>query len=120
MMSLKRIEVIANKPTYERRRAEAMGFAFYSIEAHRLDDHPGEVFLRGMFTCACGKTEVYCFSFSEFEFLIKDLDVAWRLRNFGSFGEKHLLKDGYTQEQVDAILRKGEEFDREHASEIAQ
>lgn len=122
MLTLEQMTTIANSSTLWRRRAEAMGFSFGQVEVML---HPGRfesVIIRGSFKCVCGSTEWYSFAVDTIFEMMRDMgaavalfDPAARLAKFGSFSRKHLLSDGYTESQVDEIIRKGEEFDRAEA-----
>lgn len=113
----------ANESTRDRRRAEAMGFVFgpARVECTDYGGLDGHVVLRGAFSCVCGQLEAYQFVATQYELeqattaLLRDMfDPALRLRHFGSFSREHLLEDGYSEAQVDEILRRGDEFDKEH------
>lgn len=109
---------IANKMTYERARAEAMGFHFTRIEVRPMAGilGNGALMLRAVFTCVCGRQETFTSTFPEDTptgYLIEHADVARELRRAGSFSRDHLLSDGYTPEQIDEIERKGEDFDEQ-------
>lgn len=104
-----------NRPTRARRRAEAMGFCFGAIEVLGVVDDG--VAIRGVFSCVCDKTETFSILVTQRE--LEDFwasgsapDFAQRLADIGSFSRQHLIGDGYTVEQVDKIVARGEAFDK--------
>ncbi len=117
--SLKELEAIANTPSRERRRAEAMGFKFGHCQVV-VDPSAFGYRIGGRFTCACGNEEFYNIVIdkllveADMRVLEQAIDPARNLRALGSFGRKHLLADGYTPEQVDEMMAKADAFDRDH------
>lgn len=114
MKRLDQLNVIANESTFERRRAEAMGFVFHKIEVVASPYGSGYL-LGGNFRCVCGTEESFRFAIDEALLLssqlpLELLDSAWHLRRAGSFSKQHLLADGYSPEAVDEIIRKGLEY----------
>lgn len=100
---------LANNLTYERRRAEHMGFKFSAVE---LVPTLYGWRMAGSFTCICGREEYYRIAVPEDPKGQYDLDPALWLRGYGSFDRKHLLADGYSEEEVSRIEGLGREFDR--------
>jgi len=111
------LRVAANVQTYERRRAEAMGFEFSPVDVLWVGNGYQ---VSGSFICICGRQECYTFRVSEIEVTlaladpVEVINPARRLAEGGSFSREHLLADGYDEETVDYILAKGEEFDAEN------
>lgn len=122
--SLDQLTVIANRPTFERRRAEAMGWTFYDIRVTRGNTSWHDQYaLRGAFTCVCGAREQFQRIIDEAHLFMahnsdsviaEEFDPALWLRRMGSFSRKHLLADGYTEDAVAEIERKAIEFDAAH------
>lgn len=117
MLSKKKIQYLANLRTPDRRRAEYMGWQFGKAEVIENLQDSGYI-VRMVFRCVCGTNEYIAFKvddnllmFAPEELIAHELDVARRLRNGGSFSRDHLLKDGYTLEQVEEFERKAQEFD---------
>ena len=109
----------ANSKTPSRLRAEAMGFTFSPVDVI-YDSLWGETKIRGRFQCVCGRTEAYDFivdlHFLDQMLWHRELDVARRLQSLGSFSRPHLLEDGYTEEQVEEIERRGADWDADGQS----
>lgn len=112
---LKAIDIDRTTPAYRR----AM-FAGFKITALRFQPAaigwPDFYYIEGDFECVCGTQERYrrtlpAASEEEFfsviahdqHFTKKGWDLALELEHFGSFSAKHLLGEGYTQEQVKEI-----------------
>jgi hypothetical protein len=112
-MTLAELTKLANCSTFERRRAEAMGFIFSNIEVQDLGG--GALVLRGDFTCVCGTPERFSFAIDEMHLLQAGtqalahqlLNPAWHLQRYSSFSLRHLLGDGYSKEAAEEIVRKG-------------
>jgi hypothetical protein len=106
-------DAAANRLTYSRAKAEAMGFEFGHV---RVQDDPlrGGIRLIVHFACVCGRVEYYIGDYHAATVSPDGWDVAKELWDFGSFSREHLLKDGYSSEQCDEFERKAEEFDRIH------
>ena len=100
------------EPTYEMLRVEHMGWKFGKPTIKRFEGHGLPMWtLRVAFTCVCGREEVFqnnAFDLQQLWYLNVPL---WLLKN-GSFSREHLVRDGYTEEEILEIERKGEEFDR--------
>lgn len=112
----KYLTVVANRMTPHRQAFEAMGFKFGKIEVMHAPDMDGFM-LCAMFECVCGKFEYLKIVLSSFE-LMNDaeamamhyLDPAKILiKDIGSTSPKHLRDDGYSEEQIAEIQRKGRE-----------
>ena len=90
--------------TPARLRAEAMGFTFGNLEI--VSCCWGiEYLFRGTFTCVCGRTEYFKFTFrrEEVEYVI---DWCELIERGGSFSREHLLADGYSEDEVDAMMAR--------------
>lgn len=117
MIPLATLNAIANTPSRERRRAEAMGFVFGPSEV-AYEDRSFGYEIRGSFKCVCGTEEMYRFTVDAVHVLNSRWDVgflfdpAYHLTLFGSFSRAHLRNDGYSEEAITEMLRKGDEFDR--------
>lgn len=103
-------EAAANRVTYSRAKAEAMGFEFGHV---RVEDDPlrGGTRLVVNFACVCGRVEFYIGDYHPATLSPDEWDVAKELWDFGAFSREHLIKDGYTPEQCDEFERKAQEFD---------
>lgn len=107
-LTIAEAQEIVLKPSYELGRALFMGWTFgkptiqRDIDAYRLCVS---------FTCVCGRREEFHYRAERLE-AFRFVDVAHYLTEHGSFSRRHLLQDGYTEQQVREIERKGEEFDR--------
>jgi hypothetical protein len=115
MINVAALTEIANRTSYERRRAEFQGFRFGRMEVtdEGLFDN---VHVKGTFQCVCGRTEAFRFIIHvnermPLDHLAVQLDIGRRLREHGSFDQRHLKEDGYTDEQIGDILAKGLAFD---------
>lgn len=106
---------LANAMTYYRARAMAQGFKFSPIVIEEARFNPGEYVLRGDFECVCGRLERFQFMLSDEmpeDYLRNELDIVrWLTLKTKSFSREHLLDDGYTEDQVLDIERRGEAFD---------
>jgi hypothetical protein len=108
---------IANKPTYSKRKAEYMGFTFGPVSIHPDEaDFFDSVIMRGSFVCVCGTPEqfmrrIHVGPMMPVDLVVRELDSARFLFEYGSFSYKHLIADGYTPEAAKAIIDKGEEFE---------
>jgi len=116
MITSQQLLTLATRKTPHRLRAEAMGFQFMQIE---VVDSPVDFgwFVRCLFRCVCGKIEALTFKVGDVEqymdpyTLAKTIDPAYRLYLAGSFSREHLLKDGYTEDQVAEMMEKAAAFD---------
>lgn len=105
--------------SYHMRRAQAMGFTFEDVEVWNVD-HGYE--LRGKFLCVCGTPEQFRFHVDEIHYMNMPLDrfashcldAGKHLYRFGSFSEKHLKEDGYSDEAVADMMQKAKDFDAEY------
>jgi len=111
------LAALANRMTYHRAKAEAMGFEFRHIGIEKSPWDGGEtVHLRCVFVCICGRIEEFS---NAVPANLNDCilpawtNVARQLWEIGSFSRDHLIADGYTEEQVDEIEAKGNAFDAE-------
>ena len=108
MNKLYELTALANRSTFSRRRAEAMGFTFDRIE---VDEFLGVYSVSCYFTCVCGKPERFVHLLNEgLHLLERELDVAARIEAHGSFSRSHLINDGFSAADVDEILRKRREY----------
>lgn len=120
------LHALANRMTYHRAKAEAMGFKFDRIEVRGAqqgasDSLYGDIELRAVFTCICGRQEQFrslLHTSMPGAFLRQKMNVAAELWRLGSFSRGHLLSDGYTPEQCDEIEAKGKQFDEECRQEL--
>jgi len=116
MITSELLLTLATRKTRHRQRAEAMGFKFLQIEVVDSSVDFGW-YVRCLFQCVCGKIEALNFKVGDSEqymdpdTLAKTIDPAYRLHLAGSFSREHLLKDGYTVEQVDEMMEKAAAFD---------
>jgi len=116
MITTEQLIHLANRRTPHREAFEAMGFRFLSIEVQHSVHFDSPV-LRAMFECVCGKVEAlqdvldpWMLKQCPLDRLARELDIARRLiEDFGSTSPKHLREDGYTEEQIEEIQRKGRE-----------
>ncbi len=119
---LAEVTEIVNRNTWHRRRMEAMGFKFQSIKAEYT---ASGVFIQADFLCVCGQHERLGVCISGKELLYgavglerhPRLDPALMLHDSGSFSRDHLVADGYTETQIQEILKRGEDFDEAHSRE---
>lgn len=102
-------EYLPLPPSYALARAQYMGWTFSIPTVNKYCDLGYR--LRVEFTCVCGRREVFQHIAMDTRAL-RHVDVIRCLTEGGSFSRDHLLEDGYTEEQVRDIERKGEEFDR--------
>lgn len=111
------LTALANRMTYHRAKAEAMGFEFRHIGIDKSPWDGGKtVVLRCVFVCLCGRIEEFSKAVpaSLNACLLPEwTNVARQLWEIGSFSRSHLIADGYTEEQVDEIEAKGKAFDDE-------
>lgn len=119
-MDLDEIRKQLARPTRARRRAEAQGFVFDGFDA-RTNPNAFNVLIKCRFTCVCGTPEQAVFVIDEMVFNCGDrwaiacaLDIAQRLTKYGSFSEKHLRLNGYTEQQIAEITAKGRQFDMDN------
>ncbi len=120
MSTISELAALANRMTYHRAKAEAMGFKFDRIEIKELFGASLEV--RANFTCICGRQESFTQIVSSelpSHILRQRLNVASELWRVGSFSRRHLLEDGYTSEQCDLIEARGRAFDDECVRELS-
>jgi len=120
-LDLDALKAEASRMTYERARAEAMGFRFEDIDVKRA--HGVGVQLTGTLICVCGRRERFSegFVFDDgrvhvwdmMRYLLERMNIARAMGRAGAFTREHLLQDGYTPEQVDEIESKGRRFDQE-------
>ena len=114
MMSRDQILYWANYPTYDRQRAEAMGFQF---EPATIRSHYRNMdLLRMDFRCVCGTREILEMPVPPLP-TPQTLDLVRYLRVGGSFSREHLLRDGYSSEQIYEFERKAAEFDAKHGKQ---
>lgn len=111
------LTALANRMTYHRAKAEAMGFQFRHIGIDKSPWDGGETMvLRCVFACVCGRVEEFSSNLPAF---LNDCvfpewtNVARQLWESGSFSRDHLIADGYSEEQIDEIEAKGKAFDDE-------
>lgn len=107
-------EAIANRVTYHRAKAEAMGFKFERVTL-RDDFSVAGVRLDAPFSCVCGRRErlVSILRPTMPKSVLTDLlDPVATLWGVGAFSREHLLADGYTSEQIDEFERRAAEFDK--------
>lgn len=108
---------LAARPSYERARAEAMGFTFGEVAFDPGGPLRG-VDVRVPFRCVCGTQEMFrqMVDVAQLDHWIthqpEKLDFAAELRRIGSFDRDHLLADRYAPAEVDRIVALGEAFDR--------
>lgn len=83
------------------RAAREVGFSFGRVSVR---DQPAMLSIRLEFTCVCGRPECLLLSFATEETKswpgVLDIDLAERLWYFGSFDYKHLIGDGYAEEDA--------------------
>lgn len=117
--NLRGLQHEAERMTYERARAEAMGFRFSDIAVYPA---VGTVQLTATLTCVCGRKQRFASSFlinegppiaMQLDFIHQRINVARGMQRIGAFTRDHLLQDGYTPEQCDEIEERGRRFDEE-------
>lgn len=114
MIKIERLNELANRMTPHRAAFEAMGFRFRRIEVISTF-HLDSLMLGAMFECVCGKVEVLQQILPPFEDMVGServmaihLDPARILiEDIGSTSPKHLRADGYSEEDIAEIQRKG-------------
>ncbi len=116
MLNLDELRVYANRSTFHRRKAEAMGWTFRDVDvAYSLNDFGGIV-LKCDFMCVCKRME--CFQTVIDELAITHslvarevlIDPVRQLFNHGSFSRKHLLEDGFDPEFIESVLKIEREY----------
>lgn len=121
---LSEIHALASRPSYEKARAEAMGFVFGQVHVDHYADKG--VRIKVDFKCVCGTAERYQEIISALglerigRFPPEHFDYAAKLRKLGSFDRGHLLNDGYAPAEVDRILALGEAFDESAKRALAR
>lgn len=116
MIEIEQLRQLANRRTPYREAFEAMGFSFRRIEVMAEPTMDGYM-LAAMFECVCGQVECLKIMLPPLELMRFDdamaghyLDPARILiKDIGSTSPKHLRQDGYTEEQIEEIQRKGRE-----------
>lgn len=88
-------------------RAEAMGFEFLPPHLEDGGQRGGPVVFGG-FRCPCGKSETYRVDFDPLPDVIFETDTViadhvGAIAREGSFSREHLLADGHTEAEVDAM-----------------
>lgn len=111
-MKLDTMREIANRSTFHRRRAEAMGFRFDNIDVSGFGDW---LRLTADFTCVCGTPERFQQAIDEMALMrVQDaeyvLDPARLIDAAGSFSRQHLIDDGFSPEAVDRICKIRAEY----------
>lgn len=111
---------LAALPSYERARAEAMGFKFGELRVRAAGF--GGIAIEQDFRCVCGRHETFAQHLMDEQTLSsrvrrmpESFDIAAEIRRFGSFDREHLLRDGYKPAEVDRIVALGEAFDESAA-----
>lgn len=114
--TLAQLTAFANRSTFHRRRAEAMGWTFDNLEVLESPNDFG-VLQRGDFTCVCGTKERFARFVDDFfledapaRLVEEEFDIAHQLYKFGSFSRKHLEKDGFDPEFIDRVLKIEQEY----------
>lgn len=94
----------------------AMGF---TPTAQRFDDehHYGGARLILSFRCVCGREEHFMVTVNDVRELRHVRNIYEEIERSGATSREHLLADGYTVEQVNAILARGEKFDQMYPPE---
>lgn len=108
------LTAIAQRMTPHRSAFEAMGFRFRMIGVRWSHDHDG-MMLRADFECVCGKVEVFHQILPPFELMAAGESMMGRyldparilIEDIGSTSPKHLRADGYSEEDIAEIQRKG-------------
>lgn len=117
MIVTKELATLANRMTPHRRAFEAMGFRFRRIEVMFAPEFDGHA-LMAEFECVCGKVERLQQILPRFDLFNDTLDdtrmsefyldpARILIQDFGSTSPKHLRADGYTEEDIAEIQRKG-------------
>jgi hypothetical protein len=116
MIQIETLRKLANRRTPYREAFEAMGFRFRRIEvmfSPEFDSHT----LMAEFECVCGKVERLQQILPPFHYANDEMAMAGPyldparilIHDIGSTSPKHLREDGYTEEQIAEIQRKGRE-----------
>lgn len=113
--SINSLRDMANRMTPHRKAVEAMGFKLNYVEVEHapiLD----MITLRANFTCVCGTPEYLTLSMSATQIrhapisvIEKYFDPAWLMIEQGATSPEHLRKDGYPEDVIEEIQRKGKE-----------
>jgi len=96
------LQTILDANTPAKKYAAALGFKYRGATASLIDGH---IVIQGAFDCVCGKAENF-----KFEVPAWILDPAHLLRENGAFSREHLVEDGYTADEIDAILSKAKDL----------
>lgn len=116
-MTLGQLTEIANRSTFHRRRAEAMGWTFRDIQVIE-NPHDFGYLLRGLFTCVCGRTESFVRAIdyivvhhsNDLRIVDDAFDTVKGIEQFGSFSRKHLEEDGFEPDFIDRVLKIRAEY----------
>jgi hypothetical protein len=79
-----------------------MGFKWHKVEIYDIDI-PFHIEIRGSFECVCKRTEYLTQVVSEEAVVNGHVNIYRILDSFHAMSREHLLDDGYTVEQVDAM-----------------
>jgi hypothetical protein len=105
-----RILAVTRTDNMAAHRFFGMGFALFEVKFVWSVGH-GAIMLRAGFKCVCGRVEY-------FQTIIRDDDELDRLNIFvalqglGSLSRGHLLEDGYTAPEIDAMEARYESYMR--------
>ena len=106
-MNLKQLILTVFEDSPYRKAAVAAGFKFGAVDViEDFFDH--SIVVRGTFDCVCGNIETYNVAISLALLRLNHIpneaiDPAFFLHRNGSFSRSHLVKDGYSAEEVDRI-----------------
>ncbi len=112
---LNELRVFANRSTFHRRRAEAMGWTFRDVDLVMSPNDFGLI-LKLDFMCVCGRLERFHTAIDELvvrnSLVAREtlIDPVRQLYEHGSFSRKHLLEDGFDPEFIDKVLKIEREY----------
>lgn len=96
------LQSIIDAPSRSKSKAKAMGFEYTGAD---LEFDGTKLIITGKFKCVCDKVENFKFTVD-----LAQLDPASLLEAHGAFSAEHLKQDGYSDEQIEAILSAGRNF----------
>jgi hypothetical protein len=106
---------LANRSTFHRRKAEAMGWTFRDIDVMLHPRFDG-VLLKCDFICVCGTLERFQAIIDGMQLTTKFdaaaylFDPARHLFDNGSFSREHLIADGFDPEFIERVLKIAQEY----------